>query len=442
MTPLDRIIKFSAHPDEAQNHFDQFLLHHKKFDSTNNNHLNFVRIFGNSRFLTNFISHQTNTFDQYLESSKRISPKNLSELITELKQINLDQDAYSLHRYKYNAYIQFTINELLGLNHAETYNELSDLAQAVLTVTTQKTLTELASKNGITANQICPFAILGMGKFGGRELNYSSDIDLIGFYDVDADWGPISAHEFFVKLFTQIGSFLTKSSEHGFLFRVDWDLRPEGKSGTLSNSFTSMESYYTTFGAEWERQAYIKARPVFQTNNIGDEFLSLMSPFIYRKAFDEKTIKNTWDMKHRIVTELNQKPSRGTNIKLDHGGIRDVEFFAQGFQLLYGGSKNIFRVRNTLAALDALAKTNLVPHDKIQTLKSGYLFLRRLESCLQMEDEQQTHVYLDDPKFKLKQARRMGIDISDNEAIGLLDEQIYTTRTAIKTIFAEYYNLS
>lgn len=438
MSDLDILIQQSAIPDEAQMQLDEFTKLQPAFNPRLESHRLFARIFGNSRFLGHFALRHPEILPQFSEGTPFDATKSIMQLQQELASLNTNTSS-SLHDFKYTAYIRYTVRELTNRPSQATYREIADLAQAITGLQTEIIQHKLCTQYNLTTKQLCPFAILGMGKLGGGELNYSSDIDLIGFYDIDTTYESVTSHEFFVKLFSQLSAALSRSNENGFLFRTDWDLRPEGVAGTMANSFSAMETYYTTFGAEWERQAYIKANPVYQTNKLGDEFLRLMSSFVFRKAFDEKTIKNTWDMKHRIVTELNQKPSKGINIKLDHGGIRDVEFFAQGFQLLYGGTHPNLRTRNTLDTLEQIAMHGLVPQDKINILKSGYMFLRRLESCLQMENEQQTHVFVNEPRFKLKQARRMGITLPENDAVSLIEEELHTTRTAIKQVFDDYY---
>lgn len=432
--------KNTAQPDLGQNDFDEFCQQWGQAPKIDEKNQNFFKIFGNSLFLSQYAIQNPKVFENYIQSSYKVQEKPLDVFIKEINQACQNQDILTtLKKYKYQEYLRLTVKELMGQNQPVIYRELAHLADATIQKITLHLSQNLLNRYNLQSSMLCDFGLLGMGKLGGLELNYSSDIDMIGFYDKDIDWGPITSHEFFEKLFAKVGTTLSGVDQNGFLFRTDWDLRPEGSSGALSNSFHAMEVYYETFGEEWERQAYIKARSVYESRDIGQQFLKFIQPFVYRKTFDEKTVKNVWDMKAKIITALKQKPSQGLNIKLDHGGIRDIEFFAQGFQLLHGGLRPELRQTNTIQTLQTLGHLGIVPQAKTQQLEKCYLFLRRLESCLQMENEQQTHVYKDDFDFKLKQARRMGIWLEPKESVNLLDEQLLKVRDGVRRIFEEYY---
>jgi len=441
---INDIFQFTANPNEASHSYQEFEKNFKTPLKINNATKNFLKIFGNSGFLSRFIINNPQTYSDYLKSPYQEHEKPLENFQKEIAKIVSHKNAgaqffEALKKYKYTEYIRITIKELLGLNQIMIYREISSLAIAIVQVLTRSLLNDLKKKYSLKNNQDGDFAILAMGKLGGLELNYSSDIDLIGLYDQDQNYTSTTSHEFFVKLFAQLGLVLTEMDQNGFLFRVDWDLRPEGKSGTLANSLNAMDEYYESFGAEWERQAYIKSRTLFQQKDLGDQFLSLLTPFIYRKTFDEKTIKNTWDMKAKIVQELKKNSSNGINIKLDEGGIRDIEFFIQGFQLLYGGKIKALRDPNTLSALKQLNKNKLISKETETTLEKSYLFLRRLESCIQMENEQQSHLVKNNSQAKIKLARRMGITLPEDDAVNLLDEELTDVRYTVKKIFHEVY---
>jgi glutamate-ammonia-ligase adenylyltransferase len=271
------------------------------------------------------------------------------------------------------------------------------------------------------------------------ELNYSSDIDLIGLYESEGEIGEITRHEFHTKLFTEIGKELQHYDENGFLYRVDWDLRPEGKTGTLANSLAAMETYYETFGEDWERQAFIKADVLYQRDSIGERFLAMMTPFAYRKYIDVKTFERLRDMKSRITIELGKKKSDGINIKIGHGGIRDVEFIVQGLQLLNGGKVPALRARGTIDALELLKAHNLIEEQTAALLRQGYLFLRRIESALQMEDERQTHLLKNSPNERLKITRRLGYTEPNEQALSTFSEEFQKTSDFIHKTFQSFY---
>jgi len=348
--------KYTANPDEANHFFDEFNKALKETISPNDEKNNFLKIFGNSRFLSQFIINNPDVYQGYQKSPYQKKEKPFEVFQNEVAKLK-DDTLVPLKKYKYQEYVRITIKELMGWDQTIVYKELSSLALAIVQKLTKNICGELMDSYKIKKDKLGDFAILAMGKLGGLELNYSSDIDLIGLYDKDQDYQTISSHELFVKLYTKLGQLLGDTDQNGFLFRTDWDLRPEGKSGTLANSITAMEHYYELFGMEWERQAYIKARVLYQKNKLGDQTVAMLTPFVYRKALDEKTIKNIWDMKAKIIQELQKKPLNGINIKLDEGGIRDIEFFIQGFQLLYGGKIEDLRDQNTISTLKKLKKT-------------------------------------------------------------------------------------
>ena len=439
----------SAEPNEAASHYQDFLTSYRQ--KTGSDYQAASRavlklVFGNSRFLELFLIRHPEAADELKKHSleTELPLQYFSHLCKQtLKQKNDPFTGFKL--IKYQALLRATVRELIGMDQRITYREWSRTVIAIVKASMKLLLLETTKKYELTPDQLCDSAILSMGKLGGLEVNYSSDIDLIGLYDSDAEFAAISQHEVFERIFSRLGQVLGKTDEHGFLFRVDWDLRPEGRTGVLANSLDAMDAYYATFGADWERQAYVRANVLCQQKTLGTQFLKMMTPFVYRKALEEAEVKRIvdvqiLDMKNRIANELKTKKHDGLNIKLDHGGIRDVEFFIQRLQLIYGGRLPNLRSQNTLDALDALHKSGIVPEKPRTILATGYLFLRRIESALQMEDEQQTHLLKSKPDERLKVARRLGYQHPAEEAVAILMEQIDTTRRLISTTFAEFYD--
>ena len=233
--------------------------------------------------------------------------------------------------------------------------------------------------------------IVGMGKLGGRELNVSSDIDLIFVYPDDGDTGGekvISNFEFFERLGKRIIQALADITEHGQVFRVDMRLRPNGDSGPLVCSFDMLENYFIAQGREWERYAWIKARVM-----LGKRFEQLNGitrPFVFRKYLDFGAINAMRDLHAQIRREVARK-ERAYNIKLGPGGIREIEFIAQVFQLIRGGRDDSLQIKPTQKVLDLLAEQGVLDPSVVAALKSAYVFLRRLEHRLQYLDDAQTH---------------------------------------------------
>jgi glutamate-ammonia-ligase adenylyltransferase len=440
----------SADPCEAATFFADFCTAYKSFCGRlldeSSCAPDVLTIFGNSRFLALHLMRHPEEYDTLLASRYRQIEKPMSVFQTEVSAAlkNSEDSLSALKRYKYRELIRLTIKELKLEDQRVIWREMSHLITALVNAHTQNAVAAIAVRQKISIQKISPFALLAMGKLGGHEINYSSDIDLIGLYDRDSDLGDISQHEFFERLFTKLGQDLGHNDENGFLYRVDWDLRPEGKTGTLANSFDAMEAYYATFGADWERQAYVRARVLQETKSLGASFLALMEPFIYRKSLEQDDVKRivdtqVLDMKDRIAAELRLKHSDGLNIKLDQGGIRDIEFFIQGLQLIYGGRKTDVRTPNTFEALEALCRLGIVPIEKADLLAKAYRYLRRVETALQMEDEKQTHTLRSKPGDRLKIARRLGLKQADSEAIDIFTEELENTRNLVRQTFAEFY---
>ncbi|MCL2591095.1 MAG: bifunctional [glutamate--ammonia ligase]-adenylyl-L-tyrosine phosphorylase/[glutamate--ammonia-ligase] adenylyltransferase [Betaproteobacteria bacterium] len=233
--------------------------------------------------------------------------------------------------------------------------------------------------------------IVGMGKLGGRELNVSSDVDLIFLYPEDGSTtGPkvVDNFEFFERLGKQIIAALAEITEHGQVFRVDMRLRPNGDSGLLVVNFDMLENYFIAQGREWERYAWIKARVI--NGKRTEELQAISRPFVFRKYLDFGAINAMRDLHAQIQREV-VRCDRVNNIKLGPGGIREIEFIAQVFQLIRGGRDQTLQIRPTLQVLERLAARGILQPDALEGLSAAYTFLRRLEHRLQYLDDAQTH---------------------------------------------------
>jgi len=255
--------------------------------------------------------------------------------------------------------------------------------------------------------------VVGMGKLGGRELNVSSDIDLIFIYPEDGDTGGkkvISNFEFFERLGKQLIQALAEVTEHGQVFRVDMRLRPNGDSGPLVCSFESLENYFITQGREWERYAWIKARVLAGERYVEAEAIS--RPFVFRKYLDFGAINAMRELHAQIRREVARR-DRANNVKLGPGGIREIEFIAQVFQLIRGGRDTALQVRPTLQVLARLAERGSLGAKSVRELSEAYDFLRRLEHRLQYLDDAQTHDLPDNEEDRGRIARAMNFDSYD-----------------------------
>jgi glutamate-ammonia-ligase adenylyltransferase len=262
--------------------------------------------------------------------------------------------------------------------------DLANLAPLDEVMETMTCIAELAINQAVGV-------VVGMGKLGGRELNVSSDIDLIFIYPEDGDTGGkkvISNYEFFERLGKQLIQALNEVTEHGQVFRVDMRLRPNGDSGPLVCCFDMLENYFVTQGREWERYAWIKGRVL--RGERWTELRDIARPFVFRKYLDFGAINAMRELHAQIRREVARR-DRANNVKLGPGGIREIEFIAQVFQLIRGGRDIALQVRPTLKVLALLPERGILSAQAVEELTTAYVFLRRLEHRLQYLDDAQTH---------------------------------------------------
>ena len=241
------------------------------------------------------------------------------------------------------------------------------------------------------------FWIVGMGKLGARELNVSSDIDLVYVYEDDGVTDgaqPLSAHEYFAQLAKSLYALIGETTEDGFVFRVDLALRPNGNSGPSVVSLAMLEEYFMVQGREWERFAWLKSRVVAPFESVANgralALRSTVTSFVYRKYLDYDAYEGLRDI-HRQIRDQGARRDYASNVKLGDGGIREIEFIAQALQIVRGGRDADLRVRGTLPALAALGARGLLPPSSVASLTDAYVFLRNVEHRLQYRDDRQTH---------------------------------------------------
>lgn len=280
---------------------------------------------------------------------------------------------------------------------AQSTAALSDLADAALDAGLE-VLLRLASARGLieatAAN--CGLALFALGKHGGRELNYSSDIDIVAFFD--PEMGAVTERgeetKFFTRIVQRLASLMQDRTAHGYVFRTDLRLRPDPGATPVALPTEAALAYYESRGQNWERAAWIKARPCAGDKAVGERFLKDLAPYVWRKHLDFATIADIQAMKRQINITKNVGDARvaGHNVKLGLGGIREIEFFTQTQQLIAGGRDQTLRVRPTAEALKALAAANWISKRAATDLTRIYWFLRGVENRLQMLRDEQTHV--------------------------------------------------
>lgn len=316
--------------------------------------------------------------------------------------------------------------DVQGLDTVEqTLAGSSRIAEWALGTALDAIETSMAGRHGRVRDRdgnVQSLVVFGLGKLGGAELNFSSDVDLVYAYPEagESDGGrPLDAEAWFTRVGQRLLQLLGDVTADGFCHRVDLRLRPFGSSGRLALSFAAMEQYFQREGRDWERYAWIKARPVAGDTSAGEQLLEVLRPFVYRRYLDFGALDGLREMKALIAAEV-QRRELADHLKLGPGGIREIEFLVQALQLIRGGREPALRQRALLPALYALADAGHLPDPTAQRLAEAYRFLRRLENRVQMLADQQVHALPEDPVALHRLA--VGLDFADADALrGQLD---------------------
>lgn len=330
----------------------------------------------------------------------------------------------ALRRFHRAQMIRIAIRDLCNATGIQQITEeLSDLADVVIEEAFERTWNELVRLYGepraedqTTSSRM---TVISLGKHGGRELNFSSDIDLMFVYNhsgkTTGDGGKsINNENFFTQLAQGVCDWLGKFTPEGFFYRIDNRLRPEGDKGALAVSLLAVEVYYHNYGQNWERQMLLKARPVAGDLEVGKQFVKLIAPFTYRKYVDEveiaEVLRGVDAMREKSLAKLGALENRINDFKNGYGGIRDIEFFVQSVQMLYGGQYPEIKLAGTLLSLQRMNESHLLHSNDYITLANSYRFLRRIEHRLQMVADQQVYELPKDERERARLASSMGFD--------------------------------
>jgi glutamate-ammonia-ligase adenylyltransferase len=346
-------------------------------------------LFGNSPFLADVaIQNPEFVADLWSRGPDEVMAQLTTDLAASDEDAAPEQAAVRLRRLKRKAALAIAVADISGVWPLERITgQLSALASGCLDVLTEALLRRDPMLEALT--------VIGMGKLGASELNYSSDVDLILLYDRDsrAVAGNENAPRQMVRAARDLVQLMSGVSVDGYIFRTDLRLRPDPGSTPLAMSVQAAELYYESVGQNWERAAMIKACPVAGNRAVGREFLDALTPYIWRKHLDFAAIHDIHSIKRQIDAHRGGGKVRvaGHNVKLGRGGIREIEFFAQTQQLIFGGRNPSLRLRGTVESLHALAAAGHVSRRATEELIEAYGFLRRVEHRLQMVDDRQTH---------------------------------------------------
>ncbi|MEX2122657.1 MAG: bifunctional [glutamate--ammonia ligase]-adenylyl-L-tyrosine phosphorylase/[glutamate--ammonia-ligase] adenylyltransferase [Woeseia sp.] len=337
---------------------------------------------------------------------------------TEVDDDDADAVKQRLRQFRNRMLLHILWRELTGTSSLEaTLSSLTELADMLVAAAVRHAGLELQRRFGCprdASGQEIGIVVLAMGKLGGRELNFSSDIDVIFLYPGDGETDgerTLSAHEYFTRLSRRIVALLDEVTPDGFVYRVDTRLRPFGDSGPPVVSFGALESYLLRHGRGWERYAYVKAR-VIDTNTGGrgaaaELMQQVIEPFVFRRYLDYGVFESLRDMKALISAET-QKRKLASNIKLGPGGIREIEFIVQSLQLVRGGSDRKLKTPELQLALQRLARTGSLKAREATSLAEAYRFLRRLENSIQAIRDQQLHDLPDSTLDRTRLALALG----------------------------------
>ncbi|MGO9570910.1 MAG: bifunctional [glutamate--ammonia ligase]-adenylyl-L-tyrosine phosphorylase/[glutamate--ammonia-ligase] adenylyltransferase [Desulfomonilaceae bacterium] len=399
-----------------------------------------------SRFLFSILHRNNVLLDSLFQRKgyliRKTRPLMESDLRSRIKDIPRTADLdRALRWYKEEEYLRIGTRDLARLAAVpEVMAELSDLAGTCIQVALEFHWQRLVAKHGPPPDvgDQMGLVVLGMGKISGRELNFSSDVDLIflrGPEEGRTDGPePRSVARFYETLVRSVTHSLSDATEDGFVFRLDLRLRPEGERGELVPSVSNALDYYLGWGRTWERAALMKAVPLAGDLSLGKTFIRELEPFIYRKHLDYSTLEDMRLMKLRIETQLKRKP--GINIKLGQGGIREIEFFVQALQLINGGKTPRVRSAGTLEALSLLREAGLLDKVTMEKLREAYLFFRRIEHCIQINHQLQTHELPRTVDEQEELARRLGYR-KDALKTFLLD--LERGRKAVEELFSSLF---
>ena len=348
---------------------------------------------------------------EWIESLLRLESFTLTTTIIDPDAdsgIDLEQVKQQLRHYRHQKMVEIIYLDVVSANPVEmTLRHLSDLADQLIREALHACQQQLSAKHGqpLDSNgDAMELNIIAMGKLGGGELNFSSDIDLICCYDSDGElkgYGHLSYQEYFsrlVKLFTQV---LSENTADGFVYRVDLRLRPWGESGPVALNHSALEHYYQLHGREWEQYAMVKARILTGSDASRSYLASIIKPFVYRKYHDYRVFEGLATLKQKIDSQAKSKKMR-VNIKVGQGGIREIEFFVQAFQILKGGRNRQLQSTSIFDSFNALEAHQVVDAETLKILHEAYCFLRLLENRIQMYADQQIHDLPDNP---VQQAR-------------------------------------
>ncbi len=398
-----------------------------------------VAIFSHSHFLSESVLREPQRIIETATSDRLYRALSMDE-----QEQMLTASGEAPAAFRRRQLLRIALRDVLGVaTLAEITQELSNLADAILDVALRRVRARFAERHGeprLEDGSPCAFSVISLGKLGGSELNYSSDIDLMFVYAGNGRTdgaAPITNKEFYKKVANECTALLSTHTADGLCYRVDLRLRPDGTGGEVCLSEEGARAYYAERARDWEKQMLIKARVSAGDREPGERLLEFVEPMIYQTSLDFRAVEAVSETRQRISEKMAaRKPSKAIDIKLTPGGIRDIEFLVQCLQRLYGGREPWVRHGGTMLALSRLRDKSLLSGGEYARLGAAYQFLRNLEHRLQLEEDRQTHTLPSDPERLAALARKMPAEATGaGFTAASLSERLEEHRLAVREIY-------
>ncbi|HVL33246.1 MAG TPA: DUF294 nucleotidyltransferase-like domain-containing protein, partial [Actinomycetota bacterium] len=392
----------------------------------------FAKVMGLSTSLGAFLARHPEQADVVLDGRYASKPRTQKQLLEHAARVVLrsDHPMAAVRLWKRRELLRVAARDLADIASVEEVGrEVAWIAEGAIRASYAWLIRETPPPRGAR------FAVIGMGKLGGQELNYASDIDLIFVYD-----GDDAAHQWALRIGEGLVKSLAQTTEEGQVFRVDTTLRPEGKDGALVRSIAGYKAYYEKYARPWEFQALIKARPVGGDESLSQEFHDMVQPFVYTDSLSPDAVREIRELKAKAERALKARGLADREVKRGPGGIRDIEFAVQLLQLVHGRRDRALRSGNTLEALNALAHLAYVGDVDAAELTDAYRFLRMVEHRLQLAQERQTHTVPEDERSRRRLARSLGFaDTPTRTAVEQFDETWRKTQRIVRRIHEKLF---
>ncbi len=419
-----------------------------------------VSLFGTSQFLSRILIQHPSTLDFLVADQDSDPEKARDRLESDLakhfeRAVDYEEKLDALRRFHNEELLRVALGDIRGaLSLQQGFGQLTLLAEICLQQATTIARDELLPRYGLPScqdangnEQEAAFAIVALGKLGGRELNYHSDLDIIFIYQDQGQTRPAadsdpklfkvrSNQEYFSRLAQRIISILSLFTSEGSVYQIDTRLRPSGQQGPLVSSLPAFRAYHQQSAQLWERQALIKARVVVGPTAFAENIGELQQEFVFARPLPQDSREEIYRLRQRMERELAREDRSHYNIKTGRGGLVDVEFLVQYLQLLHGNNDSSLRSPNTLDALQALQQTKHLDDQETLSLTDGYLFLRRLENKLRLVHDQSISQLASDKPYLSKLAQRLGY--LGNQPEEQLRADYQQTTEEIRALFESY----